>query len=298
MPPSFINVIGNVNCAVRGIYIPLPGSYASRMATSTRVIRDEAGQFLAWRSSGPGDAPPAVFLHGLGGNRSSWEPQLNGLADLRRCLACDLPGYGRSPGRPGSLPELAAAVARWITGLGQGPADVVGLSFGGMVAQHLALDHPETVRTLALLDTSPAFGLDGVTTPEDWLASRGIGSAAADTPAPDTGRIIAGITGPRCSGEVRAEAAAIMREVPPATLEASCRALVRHDTRDRLHEITAPTLVMVGENDAETPVPYARAIADRVPGARLVVVPEAGHLLNVEAPATVNQELRRHWEGA
>lgn len=266
------------------------------MATSTQSVRDETGQFLAWRSSGPDDAPPAVFLHGLGGNRFSWEPQLRDLAGPRQCLACDLPGYGRSPGLPGTLPGLAQAVADWITGLGRGPADVTGLSFGGMVAQHLALDHPEAVRTLALLDTSPAFGLDGVTTPEDWLASRLGPAPAAGAQAANADRVIAGIVGPDCDPRVREEAAAAMRAVPPATLAAACRALVRHDTRDRLHRITAPTLVLVGEQDTETPVAYARAIADRVPGARLVVVPGAGHLLNVEAPATVNDELRRHWE--
>jgi pimeloyl-ACP methyl ester carboxylesterase len=248
---------------------------------------------MAWRSSGSAGAPPAVFIHGLGGSRLSWEPQLDGLADLRQCLACDLPGYGKSAGLPGPLPELASLIADWIASLGGGPADVVGLSFGGMVAQHLALNHPAAVRTLALLDTSPAFGFDGVTTPEEWLATRV--SPAPDTAAPDTDRIIAGIVGPDCPGEVRDAAAAIMRAVPAATLAAACRALVGHDTRDRLPRVSAPTLVMVGAEDTETPESYARAIAERIPGARLVVVPGAGHLLNVEAPEVVNDELRRLW---
>jgi pimeloyl-ACP methyl ester carboxylesterase len=256
------------------------------------VVLDMPGSPVAWRSSGSADAPPAVFIHGLGGNRFSWEPQLRDLADVRQCLACDLPGYGKSAGLPGTLPELAALAADWIASLGRGPADVVGLSFGGMVAQHLALNHPAAVRTLALLDTSPAFGFDGVTTPEEWLATR-IGPASAS--APDADKIIAGIVGPDCPAEVRDAAAAAMRAVPAATLEASCRALVGHDTRGRLHQVTAPTLVMVGAADTETPESYARAIAERIPGARLVVVPGAGHLLNVEAPGAVNDELRRLW---
>jgi pimeloyl-ACP methyl ester carboxylesterase len=253
---------------------------------------------MAWRSSGSADAPPAVFIHGLGGNRFSWEPQLSALADVRQCLACDLPGYGKSAGLPGTLPELAALAADWIESLGRGPADVVGLSFGGMVAQHLALNHPGAVRTLALLDTSPAFGFDGVTTPEEWLATRvspAPDASAADNRGPDTDRVIAGIVGPDCPAAVRDAAAAIMREVPPATLAASCRALVGHDTRGLLHQVTAPTLVMVGAADNETPESYARAIAARIPGARLVVVPGAGHLVNVEAPEVVNEELRRLW---
>jgi pimeloyl-ACP methyl ester carboxylesterase len=263
------------------------------MVTSLTPIRDVPGSPLAWRSSGSPDAPPAVFIHGLGGNRFSWEPQLGALADVRQCLACDLPGYGKSAGLPGTLPEVASLIADWIGGLGRGPADVVGLSFGGMVAQRLALNHPGAVRTLALLDTSPAFGFDGVTTPEEWLATRV--NPSPDAPSPDTDLIIAGIVGPHCPAEVRDAAAAIMREVPPATLAASCRALVAHDTRDLLHRVAARTLVMVGAQDTETPETYARAIADRIPGARLVVIPDAGHLANVEAPEAVNEELRQLW---
>jgi len=266
------------------------------MGTSITPVRDVPGSPLAWRSSGSPDAPPAVFIHGLGGNSFSWEPQLGALGDVRQCLACDLPGYGKSAGLPGTLPELASLIADWIGGLGRGPADVAGLSFGGMVAQHLALDHPGAVRTLALLDTSPAFGFDGVTTPEEWLATRVSPSPAAVPP--DTDRVIAGLVGPDCPAAVRDDAAAVMREVPPATLAASCRALVGHDTRDRLHQVGAPTLVMVGAADTETPETYARAIAERIPGARLVIVPGAGHLLNVEAPGAVNDELRRLWLSA
>jgi pimeloyl-ACP methyl ester carboxylesterase len=263
------------------------------MVTSLTPIENAYGSPLAWRSSGSPDAPPAVFIHGLGGNRFSWEPQLGALADLRQCHACDLPGYGKSAGLPGTLPEVASQIADWIGGLGRGPADVVGLSFGGMVAQHLALGHPGSVRTLALLDTSPAFGFDGVTTPEEWLATRV--NPSPEAAAADTDRIIAGIVGPHCPAEVRDAAAAIMREVPSATLAASCRALVAHDTRDLLHRVAAPTLVMVGAEDTETPEAYARAIADRIPRARLVVIPKAGHLANVEAPEAVNEELRRLW---
>jgi pimeloyl-ACP methyl ester carboxylesterase len=263
------------------------------MVTSLTPIRDVPGSPLAWRSSGSPDAPPAVFIHGLGGNRFSWEPQLGALADVRQCLACDLPGYGKSAGVPGTLPELASLIADWIASLGRGPADVVGLSFGGMVAQHLALNHPGAVRTLALLDTSPAFGFDGVTTPEAWLATRV--NPSPEAAAPDTDRVIAALVGPDCPAEVRDGAAAIMREVPAATLAASCRALVAHDTRDALHRVAAPALVMVGAEDTETPPSYARAIADRIPGARLVVIPKAGHLANVEAPEAVNEELRQLW---
>jgi pimeloyl-ACP methyl ester carboxylesterase len=180
-------------------------------------------------------------------------------------------------------------------GLGSGPVDLVGLSFGGMVAQHLTLDHPELVRTLTLLDTSPAFGLDGVTTPESWLDSRVRAIRDPEPSAPGVEAVVAGLVGRQASPEVRSTMVESMRAVPAATLEAACRALVRHDTRDRLDEITAPVLVMVGAEDTETPPSYAEAIARPIPGAELMVVPGAGHLLNLEDPDTVNDRLRAHW---
>lgn len=259
------------------------------------TLTDRLEDGASWREAGrPGD-PATVFLHGLGGRRDNWDPQLVSLGDCHRCYALDLPGYGNSEGRPGSLPGVAAWVASWITRLCDGPVDVVGLSFGGMVAQHLTLDHPHLVRSLALLDTSPAFGLDGVTTPEGWLASRIDAIRAPDPSSPSIEAVIAGLVGASASDAVRSHMAGSMRAVPPDTLEAACTALIHHDTRDRLQEIAVPVLVMVGEEDTETPPAYGEAIASRIADARLVVVSGAGHLLNQEAPDVVNDLLRRHW---
>ena len=261
----------------------------------TTAFADRRERGVSWRETGRPGGPAAVFVHGLGGRRDNWDPQLGSLGDTRRCCAVDLPGYGSSGGRPGSLPEIAAWVASWITRLDEGPVDLVGLSFGGMVAQHLALDHPHLVRSLALLDTSPAFGLDGVTTPETWLASRIDAIRDPDPSAPSIEAVVAGLVGTDTGKDVRSLMVESMRAVPPATLEAACTALIAHDTRDRLHEIAAPVLVMVGEQDTETPPSYAEAITSRIEGARLVVVPGAGHLLNLEAPDMVNDLLRGHW---
>ena len=268
------------------------------MQTETKGGRDVLSPLISWREAGAPDLPVAVFLHGLGGNRSSWEPQLEGLRDVRRCLAWDLPGYGRSPGRITTLPALAALAAQWLASLDIGSVDLVGLSFGGMVAQHLALDHPFLVRTLTLLDTSPAFGLDGVTTRESWLAARVDPMRGSGAPLEQVQQVVAGLVGAACPPQVRQEAAASMAAVPGESLAAACRALVDHDTRQRLHEVGVPTLVMVGQEDTETPPSYARAIAERVPGAQLVVVPGAGHLLNLEAPDVVNARLREYWLAA
>ncbi len=263
------------------------------------VDHDEAP--TAWREAGSG--PVALLLHGLGGSRTAWEPQLTGLAGVRRCVAWDMPGYGASSGSPSSfavLADAAADLARRVSdgqvdGQVDGRVDVVGLSFGGMVAQHLALRHPDVVRSLVLLDTSPAFGLDGTTTIESWLASRLAPLASGATPADMAPAVIGGIVGPQATDAVRAEAVAAMARVPSDGLRAACATLVTHDTRPLLPSISCRTLVVVGEHDEETPLAYARVLADLVPDARLEVVPGAGHLANLEQPDRVNDLLRRFW---
>ena len=253
---------------------------------------------VAWREQGSG--PLALFLHGLGGSRTSWDAQLDALGHVRRCVAWDMPGYGASAGRPSSFADLADAAAALVETLcdGAGPAaaDVVGLSMGGMVAQHLALRHPHLVRSLVLLDSSPAFGLDG-TTAEEWLDRRLAPLAEGRTPAEMAPQVLGAIVGPGATTDQLREAVASMSRIDSEALAAACRTLVTHDTRTRLAEISCPTLVAVGEHDEETPPSYARVLHEGIPGSRLAVVPGAGHLANLEAPDAVNELITALWAG-
>lgn len=239
-----------------------------------------------------------LFLHGLGGSRTSWEPQLSGLGAGRRLIAWDQPGYGASRPLPGgrmTFGGLADAAAALLDEAGVERAVVVGLSFGGMVAQHLALRHPDRVRSLALLSTSPAFGLDG-TSPEAWRAARLRALEGGVTPADVADPILRGVAGPGISAAALAEQCAAMARIPAAGLRAAIACIVTHDTRDRLAEISVPTIVAVGALDEETPPSYARGLAEGIPGARLQVVAGAGHLLNAEAPGAVNELLADHFD--
>lgn len=248
---------------------------------------------VAWRETGRGAL--VVFLHGLGGSRLSWEPQLAGLSRGLRCAAWDMPGYGASPA-PAVVDfiTLAEAAAQWIGRLG-GPAHVVGISFGGMVAQYLAALHPASVASLTLLATSPRFGLDG-TSPEAWRAVRLAPLDEGLEPADFAERVLRSIAGPHISDEAMVGQCAAMARVPAAGLRAAIDCLITHDSRSLLARIVAPTLVAVGELDAETPLAYAMAVADGITGARLAPIADAGHLLNVEAPMTINQLVREHVE--
>ena len=246
---------------------------------------------VAWREAGEG--APIVFLHGLGMTRTGWDAQLEALAADHRCVAWDMPGYGASPALADmTFPALAAAADGLIARLG-GSAHVVGLSMGGMIALHLALLHPDAVRSLALVDTSPAFGLDG-TDPDQWKAARlaplEAGAQIEEFAEPVLRSIMAPDPAP---GAVRAAVDSMLR-VPVAGLMQSIHALPSHDVRARLGEITAPTLVAVGELDEETPPAYAEALAAAISGARLAVIPGAGHYTPLEAPDALNRLLRDH----
>lgn len=246
---------------------------------------------LAWREAG--DGVPIVFLHGLGGTRNSWEAQLTDLGDSFRCLAWDMPGYGASdPIEPLTFESIADAVARLLDLAGVDRAHLCGLSFGGQHAQHVALRHPERVSGLILVDTSPAFGLDG-TDPDVWRASRLDAIDAGMTPAEIAFDVISSIAAPGFDGPEFERAVAAFASIDPAGFRAACNCLVTHDVRDRLGEIDVPTLVVFGQLDTETPAEYSRLIAELITDSELFEVAGAGHLVPSEAPEILNALIRR-----
>ena len=249
---------------------------------------------LAWREAGTG--PVMLFLHGLGGSRTAWEPQLLDLADTYRCVAWDMPGYGASAPGPDSLTfsHLAQAVANLLDALEVKRAVVVGLSLGGMVAQHFALEHPGRISSLVLLDTSPAFGLDGTTDAQTWADQRLKPLAEGKTPGDIAPMVLQSVAGPQISSANLAIAIAAMERISPAGLAATVRCLPSHDTRERLPEISCPTLVLVGDLDTETPPAYSQLLAQLIPQAHYAEVTGAGHLSNLEKPDQVNQLIRNH----
>lgn len=250
---------------------------------------------LGWREAGSGDV--VVFLHGLGGSRTAWEPQLEGLSDRWRCVAWDLPGYGRSlPIEPFTFEAIADNVARLLDVLGVARAHLCGLSFGGHHALHAALRHPDRVASLTLADTSAAFGLDG-TDAGEWIRSRTDALDAGLTPADIAEQVIDSISGPSFEGRERERTIAAFGRIPAAGLRAACECLPSHDVRDRLRDIDAPTLVIQGELDAETPLPYAEMLASGIADARLHMIPGVGHLTPAESPEKFNAVLRSFLEG-
>jgi len=241
---------------------------------------------FSWREQGQGN--PVVFLHGLGGTRTAWGPQLRGLHQKFRCIAWDMPGYGKAkPLIPLTYAGIADRLVALLDLLEIERADLVGLSFGGMHALHTVLKHPSRVNRLILADSSPAFGMDG-TTQEEWQRARLEPLDQGQTPADLAEPVIDAITASRLTGQIRRETIASFGEIPVEGFRAAVECLPTNDLRDRLADVIHETLVVVGELDEETPISYSKTITDGIPNSRLVVLPGAGHLSPAEAPDEFN----------
>jgi 3-oxoadipate enol-lactonase len=259
------------------------------------AVRDVARGRFAWREAGAADQPVVVLLHGLGGSRLSWEPQLVGLGDHLRVVAWDMPGYGDSKSRRGpvTFADLAKAVVAFIDEIGAERVHLAGISFGGMIAQYAAATYRNRFETLALLATSPKFGLDG-TTAEAWRSARLAPLDAGQEPSHFAEIVIRSIAGPNISDEAFAGQVAAMSRVSSGALRRSIDCLVTHDSRDLLSTIGIPALCVVGSLDAETPPSYSQYLAENLRDGRIEVVDGVGHLVNVEAPDAVNELLATH----
>jgi len=244
-----------------------------------------------------GSGPPLLLLHGIGSNSRSFRHQLADLADGWTVVAWDAPGYGRSddPLQPFSLEDLADRAVGLLDELEIERAHVLGVSMGGVVAQLVYHRHPRRVRSLILADTNPGGG--GLPEPErservrqrlDALERSGPrGMAEARAPR---------LLRPGAPAELLAEVTDIMAEVRPAGYCAAASALGQTDLTPLLGAIEVPTLVIHGEQDAVVPPETGRMLADSIPGARLVLIPDAGHVSNQEQPAAFNAAVRQFLE--
>jgi pimeloyl-ACP methyl ester carboxylesterase len=214
------------------------------------------------------------------------------LADEFTVVAWDEPGAGRSSDVPADfvLPDYANCLAALIGALGLGPAHVAGLSWGGTVAQELYRHHPELVATLLLVDTYA--GWKG-SLPEEEVRVRVEGVrqmlAAADHLFDPT---LPGLFAGDPPAEFAALLEAMAADVRPESMKTALLVMAEADQRDLLPRIAVPTLLIWGERDARSPLSVARQFEDAVPDAKLVVIPGAGHVSNLEAPELFNDAVR------
>lgn len=256
-----------------------------RRAVTTRVARNGA---VAIAYDVRGQGPPLVLIQGLGVGRWGWEPVVDRLARQFRVITVDNRGTGASDAPPGSYSTRAMAedVVAVLDDAGVGSAGVVGTSLGGMVAQELALAHPERVERLVLVATIPGGRL---------TAPMPLKTAYLLTWAPlmRSEQRLRGFVEHNLGPETLRRRAKVVRRLMalkrahPQTKQAwraQATAGVLFDPLGRQRHITQPTLILQGTADQVVNPVNAERLADLIPDARLHYVEGAGHLLCWDEP--------------
>ncbi|MEQ8697047.1 MAG: alpha/beta hydrolase [Bauldia litoralis] len=245
----------------------------------------------AYKKAGQGDRT-VLFLHGIGGNQQSFDTQLAALPDGWRGLAWDMPGYGGSDPLPAmTFESLAASAIALLDDADAGTAVILGHSMGGMIAQEIAMRHPDRVAGLVLFATTPAFGGRDDSFKQRFLADRLAPLDAGKTPADIAPSLVGGMFGPATPEPVKALAAASMAAIPASAYRAALECIVTFDRRANLDRIACPTLVLAAEDDTLSPPKTMEKMAGRIPGAVYRCLAGVGHLANFEDPAAFNAVL-------
>ncbi|MBW1787058.1 MAG: 3-oxoadipate enol-lactonase [Deltaproteobacteria bacterium] len=246
---------------------------------------------INYEFSGEPGAPVVVLSHSLGSSHMMWSPQMALLRSAYSVLRYDTRGHGASsaPDGPYTLEQLTEDALALVDALGMEQFHWVGLSMGGMIGQCLALSHQDRLLTLSLCDTAAAIGEESRPVWEERIAA-----VWKDGPQ----ALVQGTlerwftpaylqTGSPHVAEIRDQFLA----TPVAGFVGCSEAIRRLDYLDRLGEIAVPTLIMVGEDDPGTPVAASRMMHERIPGSRMVVIPSAAHLSNIEQADIFNDHL-------
>jgi pimeloyl-ACP methyl ester carboxylesterase len=247
---------------------------------------DSGGIQIYYQVEGQGD--PLLLIHGLGSSSRDWEMQVPCFVKHFRVIALDLCGHGQSGKPPGpySMSSFAADAARLLKSLDAFPAHVLGISLGGMVAFQMALDFPELIRKLVIVNSVPA------------LIPRGIGDRLGYWQR----LLITQIFGLKKMGQVLAERFFTEPEQEPlkeifvkrwsenhkSSYRASLKAAYGWSVQDRLGEIKSRTLVVGAEEDY-FPTQDKEAYTALIPDARLVVIDNSNHALPAERPQEFNK---------
>jgi len=246
---------------------------------------------VSYSVDGPADAPVVVLSNSLGASRGMWDPQVPVLAERYRVISYDARGHGDSPAPPGpyTLDDLVDDVVALLDEVGAERAHLAGVSLGGMTAMRMAVREPQRVHRMALICTSASTDAGPF---RDRAAA-----VRRDGTAPLAAAVVSRWVTPGFAAAHPEEVARLEAMVAGADDEgyaACCEVVGAMDLRADLGSIRAATLVIGAADDPSTPPEHARAIAAGIPGARLVVLPQGAHLVNLETPDVVTALIAGH----
>jgi 3-oxoadipate enol-lactonase len=237
-------------------------------------------------------APWLVLSHSLACSVRMWDPQIAALKDGYRILAYDTRGHGSSeaPKGPYTLEMLADDLKALLDALGVKDPHYCGLSMGGMIGQTFALKYPGVFRTLMLADTTSRYPAEAWPLWQQRIAvaeEKGMQpllQATLERWFTEDFR--------KSHPEPVAAIAKLVASTPVAGYAGCCHAIPKINVTDRLKEIKAPILVICGDKDPGTPPAMAEEIHRNAPGSKLVMIPNAAHLSNLENPAAFTKAMQ------
>jgi len=241
-----------------------------------------------YEGSSLGKKPAVVLLHGAGGTHLYWSAEVRRLPG-ELVYAPDLPGHGKSGRRSQqSIPGYADSIQEWLASLGIHSAVFVGHSMGSAIALTLALDYPQRVSGIVLVGAGAKLKvseqlMETVESPSTYLSAVHL--------------VIDWSFSAEASQKLKELAEMRMAETRPSVLFSDFKACNEFDVTDRLEEIQKPTLVLCGAEDKMTPLRYSQYLAERIANANLVVVPNAGHMVQLEQPRQVLDAIRDFLSG-
>ena len=259
---------------------PVVTAYAQAPAKTLTVGSDT----FAYRELGPDGAVPVIFFGHLAATLDNWDPRIvDAIAQHRHVITFDQLGVGASSGKvPATLEEAAADAYRFITGLGYSTVDVLAFSMGGMIAQDLAVAHPELVRKLVLTGTGPRGGkdMDKVVGTTYWDVLRATLSGKDSKVFLFFNRNDTGKAAARAYLD-RLKERAFDRDAPItlSSFRTQLTAIARYGSSapSDLSVIAGPTLIANGDNDRMVPSVLSKDLHRRLANSTLVIYPDSGH---------------------
>ena len=242
---------------------------------------------IEYSQSGQGE--PVIFLHGIGGNSTSFTPQLEGIQGFTK-TSWNMPGYGQS--NTGEFPPtfeyLSQRLSKFITALELEKVHLVGHSIGGMLALEHTVRASEEVSSLTLIGTTPSFGGKDETFKTAFLEARlaplDEGKSKQDM-AMDAAPFL---VGPNASAEVITAVQKQLATVSEKTWRGILECLVTFNQRDALQNINLPCCVIAGSHDKNAPARTMEKMASQIANAEFHLLEGIGHMINQEASTKTN----------
>jgi 3-oxoadipate enol-lactonase len=244
-----------------------------------------------------GQGSPLLLVHGLGSSCQDWEYQIPALSAHYRVICMDVRGHGRSdkPKERYSIAGFSADIEALIEHLQLGPVHLAGLSMGGMIGFQLAVDHPQLLKSLCIVNSAPQVKVKGPNDVLQWLKRWGLGRLLSMT---TIGKGLGQNLFPKSEqADLRRKIAQRWGQNDKRAYLASFDAIVGWGVQERLSRITCPTLIISADHDY-TPVTLKEDYVRLIPGARLVVIKDSRHATPLDQPELFNRTLLEFMDAA